>query len=80
MPAELHLAENPLALHLLFQRLEGLVDIVVPNENLHASSSQIDNGAGASRPHFARDCSRIASPLAESAFRVHRSDSGSTRP
>jgi len=39
MPAKLHLAENPLALHLLFQRLEGLVDIVIPNENLHASSS-----------------------------------------
>jgi hypothetical protein len=39
MPAKLHLAENPLALHLLFQRLEGLVDIVITNENLHASSS-----------------------------------------
>src|SRR5262245_47189786 len=34
--AELHLAENALALHLLLQRLEGLVDIVVANENLHA--------------------------------------------
>src|SRR5258708_23962255 len=39
MPAKLHLAENPLALHLLFQRLEGLVDIVIPNENLHEASS-----------------------------------------
>src|SRR5271155_4251263 len=38
MAAKLHLAENTLALHLLFQRLEGLVDIVVANENLHASS------------------------------------------
>src|SRR5579872_738225 len=37
--AELHLAENALALHLLFQRLEGLVDIVIANENLHAASS-----------------------------------------
>src|SRR5262249_36713204 len=36
--AELHLAENTLALHLLFQRLEGLVDVIVANENLHASS------------------------------------------
>src|SRR5437588_11564429 len=35
MAAELHLAENPLALHLLLQRLEGLVHIVVANENLH---------------------------------------------
>src|SRR5215831_18938368 len=34
--AELHLAENALALHLLLQRLEGLVDIVVADENLHA--------------------------------------------
>src|SRR5262245_11821947 len=33
--AELHLAENALALHLLLQRLEGLVDIVVADENLH---------------------------------------------
>jgi hypothetical protein len=39
MAAELHLAENPLALHLLFQRLEGLIDIVVANENLHPASS-----------------------------------------
>src|ERR1700678_485518 len=29
--AELHLAENTLALHLLLQRLEGLVDIVIAN-------------------------------------------------
>src|SRR5262249_33966179 len=34
--AELHLAENALALHLLLQRLKGLVDVVVANENLHA--------------------------------------------
>src|SRR6478735_5843028 len=37
--AELHLAENTLALHLLLQRLEGLIDIVIANENLHAASS-----------------------------------------
>src|SRR5687768_2604396 len=36
--AELHLAEDPLALHLLLQRLEGLVDVVIANENLHAAS------------------------------------------
>src|SRR5262249_39530278 len=35
--AELHLAENALALHLLLQRLEGLVDVIVADENLHAS-------------------------------------------
>ena len=37
MSAQLHLAENALALHLLLQRLEGLVDVVVPDENLHAA-------------------------------------------
>src|SRR5207245_9685890 len=39
MAAELHLAENTLALHLLLQRLEGLIDIVIADENLHAASS-----------------------------------------
>src|ERR1700731_4530219 len=34
--AKLHLAENALALHLLLQRLEGLIDVVVTDENLHA--------------------------------------------
>ena len=37
MAAELHLAEHALALHLLLQHLEGLVDIVVTDENLHAA-------------------------------------------
>ena len=35
MTAQLHLAKNPFALHLLLERLERLVDIVVANENLH---------------------------------------------
>src|SRR6516164_4991281 len=35
MAAELHLAEETFALHLLLQGLEGLVDIVVADENLH---------------------------------------------
>ena len=34
MAAQLHLAEDALALHLLFQHLESLVDIVVADENL----------------------------------------------
>src|ERR1700726_3042774 len=37
MAAELHLAEHALALHLLLQHLERLVDIVVTDENLHAA-------------------------------------------
>ena len=36
MLAEPHLAEDAVALHLLLQHLEGLVDIVVADENLHA--------------------------------------------
>ena len=35
MTAEFHLAEDALALHLLLQRLERLVDVVVANENLN---------------------------------------------
>jgi hypothetical protein len=37
MAAEFHLAEDALALHLLLQRLEGLINIVVTDENLHAA-------------------------------------------
>src|SRR5712691_27481 len=37
MAAELHLAEDALALLFLLQHLEGLVDIVVTDENLHTS-------------------------------------------
>ena len=36
MTAQLHLAENALALHLLLQHLKGLVDIVVTDENLQS--------------------------------------------
>ena len=39
MAAELHLAENALALHLLLERLEGLIDVVVADENLQAVAS-----------------------------------------
>ena len=37
MAAEFHLAEDALALHLPLKHLEGLVDIVVTDENLHAA-------------------------------------------
>jgi hypothetical protein len=39
MAAELHLAEDTLSLHFLLQRLEGLIDVVIADENLHAASS-----------------------------------------
>jgi hypothetical protein len=38
MAAKLHLAENAFALHLFLQRLEGLINIIVTNENLHLRS------------------------------------------
>ena len=44
--AELHLAEDALALHLFLQHPEGLVDIVVTDENLHGRSSSIERLLG----------------------------------
>jgi hypothetical protein len=44
MAAQLHFAENTLALHLLFQRLEGLVDVIVTDKNLHACSFAVGSG------------------------------------
>ena len=38
MAAKLHLAEDALALHLFLERREGLIDVVVTDENLHACS------------------------------------------
>jgi hypothetical protein len=38
MAAKLHFAENALALHFLLKRFEGLIDIVVADENLHGRS------------------------------------------
>jgi hypothetical protein len=35
MDVPLHLAERPFALHLLLERLQGLVDVVVADENLN---------------------------------------------
>src|SRR5438067_10157010 len=42
MATEFHLAEYALALHLLLQHPEGLVDIVVADENLHAVFPSIE--------------------------------------
>jgi hypothetical protein len=49
--AEFHLAEHALALHFLLQHLEGLVDIVVTDENLHVSFlfNRAVDGPGGSR-------------------------------
>jgi len=37
MAAQLHFAEHALALHLFLQHFEGLIDIVVTDEDLHAA-------------------------------------------
>ncbi|EHH68617.1 hypothetical protein GMO_13870 [Gluconobacter morbifer G707] len=37
MAAQLHFTKNAFALHLLLQRFERLVNIVVTNENLHGA-------------------------------------------
>jgi peptide deformylase len=41
MATQLHLAKNTFALHLLFKRLERLIDIVVTNDNLHLVACSI---------------------------------------
>src|SRR5690606_1488968 len=48
---EFHLPEDTLSLHLLFQRLEGLIDVVVANEHLHAvSTSSLISASGHEQP------------------------------
>mgnify|MGYP003140386631 CR=1 FL=1 len=37
--AEFHFPENTLALHFLFQRLQGLIDIIVANRDLHVQTA-----------------------------------------
>jgi hypothetical protein len=37
--AQLHLPENALALHLLLERLQGLIDVVVADDDLQAGVS-----------------------------------------
>ena len=41
MAPNFHLAEDALALHLLLQGAERLINIVFPNQNLHAFSSSL---------------------------------------
>lgn len=54
-PAGLHLAEDTLPLHLLLEDPEGLIDVVVPDENLHAVSLPARAGARAMRAAVAAD-------------------------
>ncbi len=38
MTAELHFPEDAFALHLFLERLERLIDVVIPNQNLHLAA------------------------------------------
>lgn len=42
MVAALHLAESAFPLHLLFERLQRLVDVVVADENLYQVTSPVE--------------------------------------
>ena len=83
MAAELHLAEQTFALHLFLQRLEGLVDIVVTDENLHVEllfeavnrpDSQAARAIGICRPNPQQDSAHTRRE------RASRSRSSGTRP
>jgi hypothetical protein len=41
MATQFHLSEDALALHLLLQGFEGLIDVVIPNENLHLAAYSV---------------------------------------
>jgi hypothetical protein len=69
MAAELHLAENALALHLFLQRLESLVDVVVTDENLHAAF--LLNGSLLSDAQRAANGPLSRAQIAERALKVH---------
>src|SRR6476661_917476 len=65
--AEPHLAEDALALHLFLQHPEGLVDIVVTDENLHRRSSSIERLMGP----MAKAPGPLAHGYAQSGCRWH---------
>src|SRR6476661_8638449 len=58
--AELHLAEDAFALHLFLQRPEGLIHIVIANDDLHARHSPIQ-----------RVEETKANPVRDQRFRIH---------
>jgi hypothetical protein len=43
MAAQLHFPENAFALHLFLERAQGLVDIVVANDDLHGIRAPFQN-------------------------------------
>jgi hypothetical protein len=66
MAAQLHLAKDALALHLFLQHLEGLIDIVVTDENLHVAFLFYRAG-----PHGGRDLT-LLNILGDTGLKVQR--------
>ena len=60
MATQLHLAEHALALHLLLERLERLVDVVVTDDNLHLAVCSL--GKRITQIGIGRLCTATAAP------------------
>jgi hypothetical protein len=65
MPAKLHLTEDSLPLHLLLERLERLIDVVVANQNLHVPSPSIGPVRLAHHGHDPQARARIRASIIE---------------
>src|SRR3546814_8640535 len=82
--AQLHLTEDTLALHLLLQGAQGLVDVVVANGNLHGLPtpfvSDLGTANGSQCPSPGIPGRRNSNTIAETAApRQRTSDRKSTR-
>ncbi len=55
MAAQLHFPEDAFALHLFLERLQRLIDIVIPNQNLHLAAFSCRVG----RPPIGRNKKRL---------------------
>src|ERR1700688_666200 len=68
MPPQLHLAEDPFPLHLLLERLQRLIDIVVTHQYLHLaaysfSADAVPHDRGAALYHGARTICQPTPPV-----------------
>ncbi len=65
--AELHFSEYPFALHFFLQGSEGLINIIITNEDLHGglspySSARLTGHDGASLRHYLAPLGRTVKP------------------
>jgi hypothetical protein len=63
MAAQFHFPKNAFALHLLFERAQGLVDIVVANDDLHGGRAPFHNRFKRLSSDRARLAATIATPI-----------------